>query len=536
MPTGAELFVQSCLRLGLNEIFTLVGDHLNLVLAEADKAGLRIIDMRHESGVTHAADAWARIHRRPALALVTGGPGHTNALTGLATAHLAGSPLILVSGARNSTQAHRGAFQDLDQVGMARPVVKWAGEALQPGRIPHLLSRAYAEANSGRRGAAHLSIPVDIFDAEAGAQDVVAASKPSSAGDISPIVQALAGAERPVLIAGSGAWWADAGAELIAFAESANVPLYTITMARGLVPDSHPLCMGYADASLNRGALEVFQQADLVVIAGKRVDFRLAFGGPRVFSPRARFAQIDIQPSEFGINRPIDVAVCSDLKAALRPIPGDPPDRREWLATVRAACEKWTSSLEQAPGEPAGYFREIRKHLPPKALISWDGGDFVHWGRCMIPALTPGGWMRLGPLATIGAALPNAIAMKLASPDAPVVLITGDGAFGFYIAEIDTAVRNKLPIVIIVGNDGAWGLEKELQTVVGRTVACELRQTRYDQVVKGFGGDGETVDSPEQIAAAMGRAFSSPVPYCININLRGTASPFAEWQLAGKRS
>jgi acetolactate synthase-1/2/3 large subunit len=143
--------------------------------------------------------------------------------------------------------------------------------------------------------------------------------------------------------------------------------------------------------------------------------------------------------------------------------------------------------------------------------------------------------MRLGPLATIGAALPNAIAMKAARPDAPVVLITGDGSFGFYIAEIDTAVRHKLPFVIIVGNDGAWGLEKELQTVVGRTVACELRQTRYDLVVKGFGGDGETVDSPQQIPAAMDRGFASPVPYCININVRGAASPFAEWQLAGKK-
>lgn len=532
MPTGAELFVRSCVRLGLTEIFTLVGDHLNLVLAEAHKAGLRILDMRHESGVTHAADAWARIHRRPALALVTGGPGHTNALTGLATAHLAGSPLILVSGARNSLQAHRGAFQDIDQVGMARPVVKWAGEANHASRIPHLLARAYAEANTGRRGAVHLSVPVDVFDAEVQDQPVPGVPTAMPGGDIADIGKQLSLAERPVVIAGSGAWWADAGAEVQAFVESANVPLYTITMARGLVPDDHPLCMGYADPSLNRAALQVFQQADLVVLLGKRVDFRLAFGGPRVFSPTARFAQIDIEPSEFGINRPIDVAVCADLKRSLRRVSGR--QRSDWLGFARAAREGWREWLERAPGEPAAYYREIRKHLPSGTLISWDGGDFVHWGRCIVPALVPGGWMRLGPLATIGAALPNAIAMKAASPDRPVVLITGDGAFGFYIAEIDSAVRHKLPFVIIVGNDGAWGLEKELQTVVGREVACQLRQTRYDLVVKGFGGDGETVDSPDQIGAALERGFESGVPYCINIDLKAQPSPFAEWQLAGK--
>jgi acetolactate synthase-1/2/3 large subunit len=533
MPTGAELFVQSCVRLGLTEIFTLVGDHLNLVLAEADKAGLRIIDMRHESGVTHAADAWARIHRRPALALVTGGPGHTNALTGVATAQLAGSPLILVSGARNSMQSHRGAFQDIDQVGMARPVTKWAAEANHASRIPHLLARAYAQANSGRRGAVHLSVPVDVFDAEVSSQPTPGVSTALPVADISRIEEELSRAERPVVIAGSGAWWSDAGEELQAFIESADVPLYTITMARGLVRDDHPLCMGYADPSLNRAALEVCKRADLVVVLGKRVDFRLAFGGARVFSPEARFAQVDIDPSEFGTNRAIDVAVCSDLKRALRPVRGG--DRSEWLAFVRDARARWQASLDQATGEPAAYYREIRRHLPADARISWDGGDFVHWGRCMVPALVPGGWMRLGPLATIGAALPNAIAMKAASPDTPVVLITGDGAFGFYIAEIDTAVRHKIPFVIIVGNDGAWGLEQHLQTAVGREVACQLRQTRYDLVVKGFGGDGETVDSPDQIAAALHRGFASGVPYCVNINLRAEASPFAEWQLAGKQ-
>src|SRR5260221_2703028 len=163
MPSGAELFVRSIAELGIKQIFTLVGDHLNEVLAVAAREGISIVDMRHESGVTHAADAWARVHRRPALSLVTGGPGHTNSLTGIATANLAGSPLIAVSGSRPRALADRQAFQDIDQVAMARPAVKWAAEVPQAGQIPFYLRRAYEEANSGRRGTAHLTIPVDAF-------------------------------------------------------------------------------------------------------------------------------------------------------------------------------------------------------------------------------------------------------------------------------------------------------------------------------------------------------------------------------------
>src|SRR4051794_287200 len=166
MPNGAELFVQSAAQLGLSTVFTLVGDHLNEVLAAAARAGLRVVDMRHESGVTHAADAWGRIHRKPALSLVTGGPGHTNSLTGIATANLACSPLIAVSGSRPRSMADRQAFQDIDQVSMARPVTKWAAEVPGASQIPFYLARAYAEANSGRKGAVHLTVPIDAFTSE----------------------------------------------------------------------------------------------------------------------------------------------------------------------------------------------------------------------------------------------------------------------------------------------------------------------------------------------------------------------------------
>jgi acetolactate synthase-1/2/3 large subunit len=540
MPNGAELFAQAAARLGLNPIFTLVGDHLNEALAAAARAGMRVVDMRHESGVTHAADAWARIHRRPALSLVTGGPGHTNSLTGMATANLAGSPLIAVSGSRARCMADRQAFQDIDQVGMARPAVKWAAEVPSAGEIPFYLARACAETNSGRRGAAHLTIPVDVFT-ESAAATAFRAGAPAPAlpcPDLKPATELLRAAKRPVAIAGSGVWWSGAEQALREFIERTQIPLYTITMARGTVPDDHPLSMGYADPALNYAVPTVFREADLFLVVGKRIDYRLALGGSRLFPAEAKFIQIDIHPPELGMNRTLDAAVCGDARAALDAIPDAGPVRTEWLQRVRELRAESAARLDAAEADAAVFFRALREALPEDVLFSWDGGDFAHWGRALLPARHAGGWLRLGPLGTIGSSLPNAIALQLAHPGRRVVAITGDGALGFYLAEMDTAARFGLPIVLIVGNDSGWGLERELQswgTGGSPTVACELQASRYDLVMKAFGGGGETIERPEEVGPALGRALASRVPYCLNVKIRGARSPFTEWQIAGKK-
>ncbi|MDX2178797.1 MAG: thiamine pyrophosphate-binding protein [Bryobacteraceae bacterium] len=547
--TGAEAFVAEAKRQGLDAIFTLVGDHLNEVLAVAEREGLRIVDMRHESGVTHAADAWARIHRKPALALVTGGPGHTNALTGIATAQLASSPLIAVSGSRSSKLGARGAFQDIDQVGMARPVTKWSAEVADASQIPFYLRRACEIANAGRRGAVHLTIPVDVFQATAtpaAARESVpvTAAKP----DVSAAIQLLRTAERPILIAGSGVWWADAGPELREFVERTSLPLYTITMAKGCVPDDHPGVMGYADPALNTAVRTAFREADVVLVIGKRIDYRLALGGPRLFAPEAKFIQIDVEPTELGLNRPLACAIQADVKSALRALI-DTAGAGAWvriawfdrLAELRESHNRWLAEAQSdtaLPIRPAAFYRELLRALPRETLYAWDGGDFAHWGRVSIPALHAGGWLRLGPLGTIGSALPNGIALQLAHPNRPVAVITGDGSLGFYLAEIDTAVRHKLPLILIVGNDAGWGLERELQaaTVTGSpNVACELAPTRYDVITQGFGGDGETVERLDQVAPAVARALASKVPYCLNVRIQGVRSPFTDWQILGKR-
>jgi acetolactate synthase-1/2/3 large subunit len=554
MPNGAELFVQAALELGIDTIFTLVGDHLNEVLASAARHGIRIVDMRHESGVTHAADAWARVHRKPALSLVTGGPGHTNSLTGIATAMLAGSPLIAVSGSRPSTLAGRQAFQDIDQVGMARPVVKWAAEPSNAAGIPALLRQAYQVADAGRKGAVHLTIPVDLFTGSAGLQ--ACADIPPSLAQAPPVshaVSLLRSAQRPVIIAGSGVWWSHAEAALRDFIERTNLPLYTITMARGAVPDDHPLVMGYADPALNHAVQTVFREADLFLVIGKRIDYRLALGGPRLFSPDARFIQVDIHPQELGLNRPLEIGICADARLTLEALteaaclaaPGNAPwPASPWLDRVRTLRAEWQAKLTAAgagrasPLHPAALFGELKDAIPRDALYSWDGGDFAHWGRAILPALHSGGWLRLGPLGTIGSSLPNAIALQMAHPQRPVVAITGDGALGFYLAEMDTAVRHKLPIVLIVGNDAGWGLERELQSAATSgepTVACELQASRYDLVMQAFGGGGETIERLDQVRPALARAFASGLPYCLNVKIRGVRSPFTDWQVAGKK-
>ena len=548
MPNGAAAFVRTCEQLGLDTIFTLVGDHLNEVLAEAARAGIRIVDLRHESGVTHAADAWARIHRKPALSLVTGGPGHTNSLTGIATAQLAGSPLIAVSGSRPSTMAGRQAFQDIDQVAMVRPVVKSASEPPKATEIPRYLDRAYTVADAGRKGAVHLTIPVDLFTQECNVGTIIFTGPVAAAvPDVGEAMRLIRAAERPVVIAGSGVWWSGAEDALRRFIEHTSLPLYTITMGRGTVADDHPLVMGYADPALNQAVHTAFREADLFLVVGKRIDYRLAMGGPRLFPDGAKFIQIDVHHEELGLNRPLDVAIKADARAALEALTeaagAEPWPAGPWLDRLRGLRGDWQSRLaaheEGSPMHPAAFFHALRDALPRDVLYSWDGGDFAHWGRAILPARQGGGWLRLGPLGTIGSSLPNALALQLAHPGRPVAAITGDGALGFYIAELDSLVRHKLPVVLIVGNDAGWGLERELQSFAtggAETVACELRSTRYDVIMQGFGGAGETIETVAQVRPAVERAFAAGVPYCLNVKIRGVRSPFTDWQIAGKSS
>ena len=558
MPTGSDLFVSTLKRFGVTHLFTLVGDHLNDVLRVAQNQGLKLIDVRHESAATHMADGWARLTRRPGVSLVTGGPGHTNSITGIATAFTTGSPMIAISGMRHSKMGQRNAFQELDQLGTVTGVVKWAAIPPDAAQLPFYLHRAFTEAVTGRPGPVHLSVPFDFFSAEVAAPasplpDLPSVPHPApDGGDVNKLLKLLSKAERPVVIAGSGVWWSDAGAELQSFIEKASVPLYTVCLGRGAVSDQHPLCFGYGDPSLNRAAQKAFQDADLFLILGKRIDYRLGLGGPRVLNPGARVAQVDIHPPELGLNRRLELGICADLKVILKVLTeafsGEASARQQdWLRYLGARDQEWREKLRATatdsttPLHPAAVFRELEPVIPEDATLCWDGGDFVHWGRCMLSARRPAHWMRLGPLATLGACLPIGFAAKIARPKQPAIVIGGDGSAGFYLAEFDTAVRHNLPVVIVIGNDGCWGIERQLQLgALGdkpgdKTVACDLRRSRYDLVMKALGGEGEHVETLDQVRPAFERALASGRPYCINIEIRSERSPFSAYQLEGKK-
>ncbi|HYM11771.1 MAG TPA: thiamine pyrophosphate-binding protein [Bryobacterales bacterium] len=554
MPTGSELFVSTLQHFGVTHLFTLVGDHLNDVLRVADREGLRLIDVRHESAATHMADGWARFTRQPGVSLVTGGPGHTNSITGIATGFATCSPMVTISGMRHSKMGNRNAFQELDQLSLMSGVTKWAAAPPDAAQLPFYLQRAFAEAITGRPGPVHLSVPFDLFSAEVASAPplpaVPTAPRPApESSDVDRLLELLSKAERPVVIAGSGVWWSGACAELERFIQRTLLPVYTICLARGAVSDLDPSCFGYADPALNRAAQKAFREADLFLILGKRIDYRLALGGPRLLNPQAKVVQVDIHPSELGLNRRLELGICADiqatLKAALQQLDSSNiPERRPWREHLRDLDSAWREELAKAanddasPIHPARFFTEISSLVPEDAILCWDGGDFVHWGRALLRARRPMHWLRLGPLATLGACLPIGLVAKIVHPGQPSIVIAGDGSVGFYMAEFDTAVRHNLPVVIVVGNDGCWGIEKQFQLGAfggDKTIACDLRRTRYDLVMKAFGGEGEHVERADQIRPAFERALASGRPYCLNVEIRSARSPFAQYQLEGKK-
>ena len=330
--------------------------------------------------------------------MVTGAPGHTNSITGIATANATGSPVVAVSGMSHSALRDRNAFQDMDQLPLVRGITKYAAVPAHASQIPLYVRRAFAAAATGRGGAAHLSVPGGrLYRAGGKPRSPTRRADSSSAafagrGPAQPSGRPDPASRKAVVIAGSGAWWSDAGAELEAFIEKASLPLFTICLARGIVSDSHPLCFGYADPTLNRAAEKVCRQADLVLVLGKRLDYRLRLGGPQLFSSDAKFVQVDVHSPELGLNRRLEVALLSDVKAALRSLLDElgnegPPDRSAWLAEIRRARQAWDQELAaiasqpSQPMHPLHFFMALRDEIPSDATLCWDGGDFVHWGR-----------------------------------------------------------------------------------------------------------------------------------------------------------
>ena len=555
MPTGSELFVRSLRSQGVEKIFTLVGDHLNDVLKAAVREGMSVYDTRHESAAVHMADGWSRLTRTPGVSMVTGAPGHTNSITGIATADATAVPMLAVSGMSDSGARDRYAFQDMDQLKLVQGITKYAAVPARSGQIPFHVKRAFLEMLHGRPGVAHLSVPVDLFTERNETHAPIPSerieilrSAPASA-DLDRVMDLLAACERPAVVAGTGAYWSGAEHELRAFVEALNAPLFTATLARGMVSDDHPLSFGYADSTINPAVVNALHKADLVFVIGKRMDYGLRMGGSQLFGDGVKTVQIDVCGTELGMNRSLEVGILADAKTTLSAFnealaASAPPDRSGWLAEVQRGCDEYAAKVaaemaeSRTPMHSLHVYEALREKLPSDATICWDGGDFVHWGRYMLSARQPGRWMRLGSLAGLGVGLPIGLSAQILRPNSKSVVITGDGSLGFYIGELDTAVRYGLPLVVIVGNDAGWGVERELQDGFypgSPTVACELRNTRYDLVMKGFGGDGAHVTSRDQLPDAFDRAFRSEKPFLINVEIAGLGSPYTRHQIGQRK-
>ena len=553
--TGAHLMVRALKLEGIKKIFTLVGDTILPLVDAAEDEGIEFIDTRHEAAAMHMADAWARVTGEPAVALFTGGPGFSNAISALPNVYTAESPVIFISGSSPLSLKGMYSFQEIDQVEMAAPVTKGSWLVHDRRRIPDFVSRAFRTALSGRPGPVHLTVPLDIQE-QVASEDELPRYSPGeyrtrgrSEGDpklIQEAITLLNGAERPVVVVANPARYSLQPAVLEEFIEVSGLPVFTIEQARGLISDDHPLCFGYADRAIN-GVAGRFSEADVVLLLGKRLDFRYSFGHSPFFHPDANLIQVDPEPTEIGRNRGVSVGVVGDIGAVVRQLGVAAKVRKwdqgrlsPWLDALREDRRKWIEDLESnathdLPLHPIRVFKELKGLADGNTILIFDGGDYVQWGRSYLPARGLGRWMRLGPLSQLGCGIPYAMAAKLARPDARVLLFIGDGSFGFYGMEYDTAIRHNIPFTTILGNDSLWGIDRNFQLAYyGRAVATDLRSVRYDKVVEALGGHGEYVEKAEDIVPAIERATESKKPSLVNVVIKSVRSPLADAMIANK--
>jgi acetolactate synthase I/II/III large subunit len=533
---GADIVARSLQRLGTRRIFTLSGNHIMSIFDAALDAGLDLVHVRHEAAAVHMADAHGRLTGEAGIALVTGGPGHANAVGALYTALAAESPMVLLSGHAATWELGRGGFQELRQADMAKPVTKASWTAKSVPTLGRDVGEAIRIALSGRRGPVHVSLPSDLLDARV---DESAVHWPASGpipraalsdADCGKILSLLAAAERPFIFAGpqlSGA----AERMLLAELEAATgTPAIVLESPRGL-----------ADATL--GALrDAAKRADLIVLLGKALDFTIKWTAAPEFDPAVRVVTIDPDAElvararrEKGdallLGAVADPALAAEQLAAAAKRAG--PPKTSWLAEARRMLEArpaaWRDMASSTPGRlhPAEVFRALRPFLErdPNAVLICDGGEFAQWGQSMLPVRR-----RLinGVAGAIGSSLSFALAARLIEPKAPVFAVLGDGTIGFHISEFETAVRRALPFVAILGNDARWNAESEIQRRAygaNRMHGCELLPARYDQMVTALGGHGELVERAADLPAAIERALASGKPACVNVMIESTAAP-----------
>ncbi|HKW70827.1 MAG TPA: acetolactate synthase [Candidatus Dormibacteraeota bacterium] len=521
---AGELIALALKRAGVSHLFTLNGGHIWPILMGATEHGIRLVDTRHEQTAAFAAEGWAKVTRECGVAAVTAGPGVTNATSALAQAQGNDSPLFVIGGRAPVARWGLGSLQEMDHLEVVRSLTKKAVTLSAAEDAYSTSAECVRTALSRRTGPVFMDVPIDVFF---GAADLPEATEhltpdlgpPPDHALVEQAARLIRAAERPVVVAGGGVWWARAEEELRDLVEVANVPLTVNGMARGMLPSSHPLFF-------SRARSQALGDADLIVLVGVVLDFRLNFGQPPVFAEEARLIYVDVD--DHRKHRPAEVAMFGQLRLALKQLAAavaGAPRSDAWVATLRqteAAARKSDEAMtrsDSSPVHPARLIAEVDRYADRDAIIVGDGGDFISFAGRLIERDKPGLWIDPGPFGCLGSGPGYAMAAKLARADRQVILLSGDGAFGFSAIEFDTMVRHHVPVVCLVGNNGIWALEKHpMQRMLGTSIAADLgTRTRYDKVVEALGGYGELVDRPDEIRPALDRAFKSGLPACINV-------------------
>jgi thiamine pyrophosphate-dependent acetolactate synthase large subunit-like protein len=527
MTNGSQILARALRRHRVNAFFYIMGGPMIAAESACIEEGLRAIDVRHEQAGAMMANAYARLLNTVGVCMAASGPGVTNLVTGVAHAWADSAPVLAIGGASPISQAGRGAFQEVDQVSMFKPITKWAERCTDPRRVPDMVSTAIRHALSGRPGPVYLDMPGDVLYREVDESEVNypdperGLSRARPLGDpalVDEAIRLLKQAERPIVITGSGIIWSGASAALQRLIERANLPFYTTPVGRGVVPEDHRLSFMAARAT-------AFREADLLLVVGTRVNYVISHLSPPRFRADAKVIQVDIDPAEIGHNRPADVGIVGDARAVLDQLTeaadaGKLDARRfeAWVshlteieATKKAEHEQ-AMSTDQRPIHPLRLCKEVRDFLDRDAILCVDGQEILNYGRQSIPTYEPAHRLNSGVFGTMGVGLPFGIGAKLAKPDKQVLVLHGDGSFGLNAMELDTAARHKIPVVTTISLNGGWTADPQ-----GNKPGRNLGYTAFHKMAEALGCHGEYVEDPAEIRPALERAYSSGCPAVVNV-------------------
>jgi acetolactate synthase-1/2/3 large subunit len=531
LSIGGHLVARALAKEGVRCVFTLCGGHVAPIYDGCLRENIDIVDTRHEQAAAHAADAWARLTRGPGVAIVTAGPGVTDAVTGVANARLANSPLVVLGGAAELRLVGRGALQEMEQTPLLRSITKWSTTITDARRIPELIQHAIRVATTGVMGPVFVELPFDVLTSQVDDSQLIdlppLGDPPAQPGDpqaIERAAQLLATAERPVLFVGSQVWWDGADQALRSLVARLNIPTVMNGMGRGALPGSNP-------HALNLSRKHAFRSTDLMIVVGTPLDFRVGYGAS--IDARAKIVQIDRDPQVIGRNRPAEVSLLGDarsilgqLEEAVARLDLNPIRYEPWAEQLRGQEDKERQRLaeyERAETKPINHYRlarAIADAVDEDTVIIGDGGDCVALAARVLSAERPGRWLDPGPLGCLGVGAPFAIAAKKLVPGRKVLVLSGDGSFGLNGFDFETCVRFKLPVTVVVANDAAWGQIRGPQVMIfgaERAPATRLAPTRYDRVVEAFGGRGWHVEEPTALTPTIKEALACGEVACVNV-------------------